>query len=195
MTIAEEHHDLVDDLAGDDPDYEQPAADPGDVDGVNRALRRYARLQRERDAVVQVHEAELDRIRRRMTSRLEVIDRAIQWEADGLAMYHRARLADDPQAKTLHLPNGTLKARAQQPAWEYDDEQLLAWLTEHRPDLVRIPEPKPAADKAAVKKALVVPSLDVGESAGAVTEDGEVVPGVTVTVRGPSFSVDVDEAA
>lgn len=194
MTIAEEHHDLIDDLAGPDPDYDvDEPADPGDVDGVNRALRRYARLQVERDAVVTVHQAEIDRIQARLDDRLQVIDKAIAWEAEGLQMYHRARLADDAAAKTIHLPNGTLKARAQQPAFEYDDDKFLAWAQEHRPDLVRIPEPKPAPDKTAVKKALAVPALDEGETAAAVDpETGEQVPGVTVTVRGPSFSIDID---
>ena len=74
-----------------------------------------------------------------------------------------------------------------------DDAVFIAWAERHRPDLVRTPEPKPEVDKAAAKKVLVVPALAVDETGAAVTVDGEVVPGVTVTVRGPSFSVDFGE--
>jgi len=194
MTISDEYAALDAELAGPDPEYdaEVPAA-PGDPEGVNRALRRLARHHRERDAVTAVHQAELDRVRDRLDARLEIVDKAIAWEEEGLGMYHRARLADDPTAKTLHLPSGTLKSRGQQPAWAYDDVVFIAWAERHRPDLVRTPEPKPEVDKAAAKKVLVVPALAADESGPAVTVDGEVVPGVTVTVRGPSFSVDFGE--
>lgn len=193
MTIAEEHHDLVDDLAGPDPDYDTDVPDiPGDVDGVNRALRRLARHQRERDAVTTVHEAEIARIRDRLDARLAIIDKAIAWETEGLQMYHRARLGDDPQAKTLHLPNGTLKAKAQQPAYDYDDDAILRWAKTSHPDLVQTKTVE-SVPKPELKKLLVVPALDEGETAPALDEDGDVVPGVTVTVRGPSFSIDLGE--
>ena len=80
----------------------------------------------------------------------------------------------------------------QQPEWVFDDEVFIAWAVEHAPDLVRVPEPKPAVDKTAAKKTLL--TVEVGEGAHSIlTEEGEVVPGVTVTGRGPSFSVVTEE--
>lgn len=192
MSIAEEHHDLTDDLAGGDPDYTEAPEAYGDVEGVNRALRRLARHHRERDAVVAVHQAELDRIQQRLDARLEIVDKAIAWESEGLAMYHRAVLRDDPSRKTVHLPCGTLKARAQQPQFVYDDDAVLAWAKAEAPDLVasKVVESVP---KPELKRLLVVPALEEGETAAAVTSDGEVVPGVTVTMRGPSFTIDLGE--
>lgn len=183
MSIADEYHDLEDELAG-MVDYDQPVEPFADIEGADRGLRRLARHLRERDAVTSVHQAEIDRIQKRLDDRLEIIEKAISWETEGLAMFHRGALAQDPTAKTLHLPNGTLKARAQQPTWDISPE-FIGWAALNAPDLLRVPAPQP--DKAEIKKALKV------NGAQALTADGEVVPGVTVTPREPSFTVSVDE--
>ena len=179
-----EYHDLDADLGG-DQDYDAPVEPFADIEGANRGLRRLARHLRERDAVVSVHQAEIDRIQKRLDDRLEIVEKAITWETEGLELFHRGALAQDPTAKTLHLPYGTLKARAQQPAWDIDDTVFVPWAAEHAPDLLRIVAPKP--DRTAMKTALKV-TEDFP-----VTVEGEVVPGVVVTPRDPSFTVQVAE--
>ena len=79
----------------------------------------------------------------------------------------------------------------QPPVWKFDDDEFIAWAVEHAPELVRVP--KPAVDKAAAKKALLVPEPGDWLIAAPVTADGEIPPGVSVTVRPPSFSVTTEE--
>ena len=175
--------DLGEFLAGPDPDYDRDPEPPRDADEANTRLRRLARIRADIAKVEDQARTQIDQINAWAERRYEVLHNRARWEQDGLEMWHRAVLADDPTRKTISLPCGTLKSRVQPPAWDFDDETFLAWASEHAPELVRIPEPKPQVDRNAAKKALAV----TGDSA--VTADGEVVPGVTVTVRPPSFTV------
>ena len=83
------------------------------------------------------------------------------------------------------LPGGKLVRKQQQPKFETDDEKLVPWLEENfMGQLVKV---KKTADWAGLKKVVNV----FGESV--MTDDGEVVPGVTVTPRPDVFKVEVDE--
>lgn len=196
--------DLDEYMAGPDPDYDQAPEPPQGADDIDQRLRRLARIRAD-IAEVDAHvAATVARAQMWAKSRLDGDDPDSQygglrgrerWEVEGLEMWHRAVLADDPSRKTISLPCGTLKSRVQQPEWVFDDEVFIAWAAEHAPELVRIPEPKPQVDKTAAKKALIPATSGDCAEAPAVTEGGEVVPGVTVTVRGPSFTVVTEEVA
>ena len=84
---------------------------------------------------------------------------------------------------TYKLPTGKMVLKHQAPEFERKDEELLPWLKENRPDLVKVTE---SANWAELKKAVKV----VGENV--VTADGEVVPGVKVTEREDKFEVEVN---
>lgn len=184
--------DLTEYLAGPDPDYDTDPEAPLDADEANTRLRRLARIRAEIEAVEDQARTQIEQINAWAEHRYEVLHNRARWEREGLEMWHRAVLADDPSRKTISLPCGTLSARRQQPVWEFDDEVFLAWAQEHAPDLVRVPEPKPAIEKAAAKKALIVTTIEPGATVPALTAEGEVVPGVTVTVRPPSFTVSTE---
>jgi len=189
--------DLDEFLAGPEPDYDQPPEAPQDADRADEQLRRLAKVRAEIDQVEAHARAKIDQIDAWRRQRLHGDDDHTygglmgreRWLAEGLEMWHRAVLADDPSRKTISLPCGTLKSRVQQPEWVFDDEVFIAWAAEHAPELVRVPVPKPRVDKTAAKKALIPATSGDCAEAPAVTEGGEVVPGVTVTVRPPSFSV------
>lgn len=185
--------DLDEYLAGPDPDYDTDPEPPQDADEANRRLRRLARIRADIAQVEETAARQIEQVNAWAERRYEVLHNRARWEQDGLEMWHRAVLADDPSRKTISLPCGTLKSRVQQPVWDFDDETFIAWALEqdYATPLVRVPEPKPAVDKAAAKKALItqIEGAAPGEPRPAVTPEGEVVPGVTVTVRPPSFSV------
>lgn len=188
--------DLDEYLAGPDPDYDTDPEPPQDADQADKRLRRLAKIRAAIARDEQHAASQIEQIGAWLDARLSVHRKAERWEQEGLEMWHRAVLAEDPSRKTISLPCGTLKSRVQQPVWEFDDEAFIAWaLDQNRhPELVRIPEPKPAVDKAAAKKALHLPPLTAGESCVPIDEDtGEMVPGVTVTVRPPSFTVVTEE--
>lgn len=184
--------DLNEFLAGPDPDYDTDPEPPQDADEANRRLRRLARIRAQIREVEEQALGQIEQVKAWAECRYEVLHGRARWEQAGLEMWHRAVLADDPSRKSISLPCGTLKSVKQQPEWVFDDEVFIAWAREHAPSLVRVPEPKPAVDRNAAKKALL--TVEVGEGAHSIlTEEGEVVPGVTVTVRPPSFSVVTEE--
>ena len=80
------------------------------------------------------------------------------------------------------LPTGKLVLKKQAPEYERKDDELLPWLKQNRPDLVKVTE---SANWAELKKSVKINGENV------VTADGEVVPGVKVTVREDKFEVEV----
>ena len=85
--------------------------------------------------------------------------------------------------ESYKLPDGgKLLLKKQQPEYTVKDEDLVPWLEKNAPDFVKI---KKTADWAALKKTLVV------SGDGMITEDAELVPGITVTPRPDIFKAEV----
>lgn len=111
-----------------------------------------------------------------------------------LASWLAARIARDPKApKSERLPSGEVSSRAGGLRVEIDDhEAFSSWAITNRPGLLRVPPAPPAAaDRAAIKAALLP---DCGLNAapgmyGAVAEGGEVVPGITFVREERQFVV------
>lgn len=177
MSLAD---DLDQHLIGDEVDLTPPQL--GDIEHVDRLLRGVAwRRKRLADcrALVDAKRAELDEWLADQETKFST-----EFHEDVLAQYHRARLADDPKAKTISLPSGTLVARAGQPRWSIDAEQFVPWATAHAPDLLRT-KVEPALSEA--KKALGV------DGTNAVDADGSVVPGVVVEPAQVNLSIKVGD--
>jgi hypothetical protein len=152
-------------------------------------LRILARIRREIDEHNIIYAAELERLLDWHERRIQTLTRQEAWATSSLAQFHAAMLRDNPKATTLDLPGGKLVARKQQPAWEFGPE-FVTWAMSSAPDLVRIPEPVPAADKAAAKKALTITG-ESGEGVPVVDAQGELVPGVAVTFRPVKHTVEL----
>lgn len=182
--------DLDEFLMGDEPDFDTEVAPPADADEADRRLRRLAKVRAEIAEVEAEAARYIERVNEWAESRYQVLHGKARWLEEGLEMWHRAVLADDPSRKSISLPCGTLKSRAQQPVWSFDDDVFLPWAEVHAPELVKV-QVRSSVDRNAAKHAIVV--LDDGRYI--VSGTGEVVPGVTVTVRGPSFSVATEEVA
>lgn len=85
------------------------------------------------------------------------------------------------------LPSGKLVLKDQAPEWDHDDEQLLPWVKENVPDLIRTKE---SVNWSELKKELtVIWNEDGGQTI--VNADGLIVPGITVTERPDVFKVEV----
>lgn len=190
-------------MADPEPDYDTEP-DPGLADerkatALLRALgeKRAAleRLGMLRDHALAQLEEKADRARRWYEEEAEPIERHMAWLTRWLENWQRAQLGEDrkgnPTGLTRSLPSGKLELRAQQPEIEIDEERFLAWAMEHRPDLVRRPDPEPwRPDGKALRAAVTSMSLrDVpdGEQVQAM-DMGEYLPGVRVTVRGRKFT-------
>ena len=81
------------------------------------------------------------------------------------------------------LPGGKLILKKQNPEYTRDDSTVIEWLkTNKMPQFVKIEE---KLDWAGLKAATAVFEGNV------VTEDGEIIPGITVTDREAKFVVEV----
>lgn len=137
---------------------------------------------------------ETDELERQMQfyrDQMEIIgkqaDDEVAWFESMLTEYFASRMEDGftkatKTQITYKLPTGKLILKHQAPEYERKDDELLPWLKENRPDLVKVTE---SANWAELKKTVKV----VGDSV--VTKDGEVVPGVKVTEREDKFEVEV----
>lgn len=86
------------------------------------------------------------------------------------------------KSASYKLPTGKLVLKEQEPEFEHNDDDLVPWLEQNAPEFVKV---KKTADWSALKKTLVIDGTRM------ITEDAEVVPGVTVTPRGDIFKVEV----
>lgn len=84
--------------------------------------------------------------------------------------------------ETYKLPSGTLKKKFPQPEFVRDDEKLVKWLKEH--GCTELVKTKELPDWAELKKKVNVSGQSV------VTEDGEIVDGITVQERPPVFEIE-----
>jgi phage host-nuclease inhibitor protein Gam len=154
------------------------------------ALRKLRQIRQKQAENANTANAILDGLRREMEATqnwLKEQNEALEGDASyfvgALEAYHRKLMEENPKQKTVKLPFGTLKLRAQQPEFQRDAATLLAWAKASRPDCVKVKE---EADWATIKKSLIVQD---GKAIDTTT--GEIVP-VDVVEREPVFSVEVE---
>ena len=152
----------------------------------NWALRKIKQLQEKQKENAALAASEIRRIAEWERDVNGELQNNINFFTRLLSDYHRQVLEQDPKAKTIKLPYGKLKMRAQQPEYIRDNDKLLAWL-----------ESKGTIGKAYIK---ITKSPHWGELKKRLRiagdrmvdpETGEVVPGVEVVEREPKFSVEV----
>lgn len=152
----------------------------------NWALRKIKQLQDKMDANADLAAEEIAKVEAWEKEVNEGLHQSILFFTGLLEQYHRGVYAKDPEAKTIKLPHGQLKMRAQQPEFRRDNDKLLAWL-----------ESKGTIGKAYIKIAKsphwgeLKERLRIAGDRMVDPETGEVVPGVEVVEREPKFSVEV----
>lgn len=117
-----------------------------------------------------------------------VHDKTVQWAESNLRSYF-----DSLEAKKVtktqvsyELPSGKLVLKHQEPKYETKDEELVPWLKKSgMADMVKVEESAKWSD---LKKTLQI----APDGQSMITQDGEVVPGVTVTQREDKFTVKVN---
>ena len=87
------------------------------------------------------------------------------------------------------LPSGKLVMKGQEPAYERDEEQLLAWLRQNHQE--RFVKTKETVDWSGLKKSLEGAEGLAISNGRVITPDGEIVPGITVVERPNIFKVEV----
>jgi len=169
-----------------DVDYDEPANMPtGDAEALERAswhLSMSARYQHERDQLTAVFRAEIERLQLRLAERQRTLDARIAWHEEPVRAFHLARLARDPKSsKTLALPHGTSRIRVSKtPHVEIVDRPaLLVWAEANHPDILG----------RTVNVTGVKSIIASGAGEQVVDGNGKFVPGVELSLPGPSWSV------
>jgi phage host-nuclease inhibitor protein Gam len=161
------------------------------VDGPSTAewaLRKLRQARARQDEARALAEAETSRVAEWLRAEEARHQHDIEFFESVLTGWHRALLAEDPDRKTISLPNGTLRARKAPDALDVvDPDGLVAWAQANAHEaLLRVTvEP----DKAAIKRLRRAETLD-----GAVVpvdDTGERLPGVVVVIGQVRFSVEV----
>lgn len=143
-----------------------------------------------------IQEAEADRAM--WKAHYEAQMQKVNESADSAVAYFTARLeeyfASVPHKATkttesYSLPGGKLILKRQQPEYKVDDAALVPWLEESfMGQLVNVEK---KADWAGLKKIVAV----TPDGAHVATDDGEIIPGVTVTQRPDVFKVEMEDKA
>lgn len=145
-----------------------------DLGGLNWAFRKLTALSKKADEINSVADEEIRRIEEWRKGELKKIEDDVNWFRFLIEQFAREQRAKDPEWKAS-LPFGKVTFRKPTAKWHWEEESLVAWLDQYRPDLVRVKkEPK----KDDVKKVLAY------DESGRVydPETGEPVPGVRVEI-------------
>lgn len=145
-----------------------------DLGGLNWAFRKLTALAKKADEINSVADEEVRRIEEWRKGELKKIEDDKNWFEFLITQYAREQRAKDPKW-TASTPFGKVTFRKPTAKWHWEDESLVAWLDQYRPDLVRV---KKEVRKDEAKKALAY------DESGRVydPETGEPVPGVRVEV-------------
>lgn len=138
MTSLSEHLESV---------YEMPETEAHErfriesTDQANWALRKLKKIRDKQAENDRLASDEIGRIQRWLSDVNSQLEREAGFFESLLVEYHRALLSADPEAKTVKLPMGTLRARQIKPQPELvDEEAALEWAKAHAPGLVKVKE-------------------------------------------------------
>ena len=128
------------------------------------------------------------------TKRLkEIRDRTRAWAETCLRPYFDMVPTTGKKILSYDMPGGTLKLAKQDPEYEVNDDELVPWLEANKmADFVKITKEAKWGDfketlKDEKKKIRMIAAED--GTLQVITEDGEIVPGVTAKIREDKFSI------
>lgn len=150
------------------------------------ALRKIAEEKADMQRYINTCESMILEYKRKIQKAQEEWGRSISFFEGKLRGYFETlKCKETKTQKTYKLPSGTLKMKFPAPKFNIDEEQLVKWLKiSNHSDYIEektVEKPKWAEFKKCVKTS----------GCNAITEDGEVIVGVTVEDRTPEFIVEI----
>lgn len=188
MTIAESYDDLQDHLIA----AAEPASSPDgfrvhDESSAEWALRVVAKHRRRLAAHEDVAKATIEHTNEWLDGQRKRYLDSTEHLLGLLESYHRQVLDENPKARTLQLPSGTLKARKAPDVVDVTDvDAFVAWAEAGHDELLRI---KTDPDKPKIRSL-----LGHDETDGVLVDPatGERVPGLAWVVGEVAFKVETD---
>lgn len=142
------------------------------LDTANWAMRKINAYKNQQAEVDELAEKELQRINEWKEKEKKKTQRSIEFFESLLTGYLYEQRQIDAKFK-VSTPYGSVSTRKQQPKWEIDQENLVAWLKENnKVDLIRTKE-EPAIKE--IKETFSITGVNAVDS-----NTGEVVPGIYI---------------
>lgn len=157
-----------------------------DAGSADWALRRIAGATSAKVEAQRLAEQQIAQVQAWLKGEQERADRTIHWFEGRLHDYHLQRLSEDPKAKTIRLPHGTLQMRAAPTQYLHDELTVDTCRSLGLP--VKVVE---APEWGEIKKRLsLVGDVDARDDTYTVidTETGAVVEGVRAKTPPDTFS-------
>lgn len=154
-----------------------------DDQGAEWCLQKIREANAEKEKWKAYYETQLQRINNREDNRIAFFE-------NKLAIYFGSVPHKETKTQqSYQLPGGKLILKKQAPEIERDDEKLIPWLREnYEGDYVKVKE---TVDWATLKKAFASDDLIGLHGDHFITDDGEIIPGITVVERPDKFVVEV----
>lgn len=153
-----------------------------DLQSADWCLRKIRAGEQKKKEMQEFANAEIERIQMWLKNETAKIDDSQEFFKGLLSEYLYEQRKVDPKFK-ISTPNGTVSTRKKQPKWAYDEAKLLEFLKQNgKYQYIRIKE---EINKAELKKNVKAVNGKV------VTEEGEIVEGITVTEQGEELVVRV----
>lgn len=153
-----------------------------DDQAANWALRKISQMKKKIEANNQLAVSEIEKIEEWNKAENEKSQQSIDYFQGLLAEYALKKKENDPDFKTLKLPNGKLTFRKQQPEWKLDDSKVIESLKNAgEDDLIKVTEKPKLAE---IKK-----KFKASKGKAINPDTGEVIEGITVEDRPEKFGV------
>jgi len=169
-------------------EFEQPGCEPFRIDNDEKAewaLSKIREEQAETNRIINVCKSMILHYEEQMKKAEEDLERKTAYLKGQLEQYFdRVEKRRTKTQEVYKLPSGTLRRKYPGPQFKRDDEKLVKWLKERQMnEYIKVKE---SPDWSNLKKALKLTKGNV-----LVDENGEIVDGVLVVERPPTFEVEV----
>lgn len=146
-------------------------------------LHKIQRLERGKAWAQKLADEQIAKVNAWLDKQLANRQGAIDSLQNQLQVYAETRLQNSKR-KSASLPSGKFGFRKQPVKIEHLDDVLLAYAKEANPQFVKVKE---SLDWLGLKKSCIIDGDKM------IDENGEVLPGITVTEQAPKFYVDTKE--
>lgn len=178
---------IIDDAIA-DLEFEQPNCESFRIDNDEKAEWALAKIREEQAEAMRImnvcksmilhYESELKKAEEDLDKRTAYLKGQLE-QYFGMVKTKRTKTQE-----VYKLPSGTLKRKYPGPKFKRDDKALIDWLKDRQMNgYIKVKE---SPDWASIKKTITLTKDNV-----VVDENGEIVDGVTVVDRPPTFEVEV----
>lgn len=171
------------------PQHFDPDPLPDKVDSVVAVTHTLAQMRRIQEQIASFEEraqAERERVEWWLSNVTEALRNKLAAAESMLTTYHESQFDQDSKKISIKFPGGTLKSRGTKDLWQVSDEEaVVKWAKESRPELVKVTESLRKGDANKVFGAFKGKVID--------TETGELIPGTDILPGSREYWVKVND--